>query len=67
MRDWIILKTYTYQHEAELAQAYLNDEGIQVIVSDELMNQLHAPGIGGVKLMVHQNDYDKCLELLKEI
>lgn len=65
--NWIILKTFMYQHEAHMVKSLLESEGIQVVLNDELMNSVYSVAVGGVKLLVNEKDYDKSMELLKEL
>ena len=68
MDNWIVLKTFLHLHQAHLAKSLLESEGIQAIIKDELMNSI-IPGcsVGGIKLLVHEDDYEKSLQLLEEI
>lgn len=69
MNNWIILFSFTYPHEAHIAQAKLQSENIETRVRDELTVQVHnfySNAIGGVKLEVQARDYTRAVELLKE-
>lgn len=66
---FLVLKTYTYAHEAGVDVALLNANDIQTHLLNELTVQnvsLHSNALGGVKLMVPANDYDTALNLLVE-
>jgi len=67
MDNWIVLKTFLHLHQAHLAKSLLESEGIQVITNDELMNSIIGSAVGGIKLLVHEDDYEKSLQLLEEI
>ena len=67
MDNWIVLKTFLHLHQAHLAKSLLESEGIQVITNDELMNSIIGNAVGGIKLLVHEDDYEKSLQLLEEI
>ena len=67
MDNWIVLKTFMHQHEAYMVKSLLESEDIQVMVKDELMSSVYSIAVGGVKLLIHKDDYDKSMELLKEI
>lgn len=67
--EFVILKTYTYPHEAALAVALLNANDIQTHLLNELTVQnvsLHSNALGGVKLMVPASEYITALNLLVE-
>ena len=60
MEDWVIIISFTYPHEAHLAKGMLENEGIEVMLKDELtvqVNNFYSNAIGGVKLLVKDSDY----------
>jgi hypothetical protein len=62
-----ILKTYIYSHMAHLDLAKLSSEGIEAYLKDDnivSIDPLYAHAVGGIKLMVHRQEYDKALEIL---
>jgi hypothetical protein len=62
-----ILATFNHPLEAHVAESYLNDEGIETMLEDEFIIGAFdalSNAIGGVKLLVHEDDYEKGLELL---
>jgi len=62
-----IVKTYIYSHLAHLDIAKLSDEGIEAIIRDDnivSINPIIAQAVGGIKILVQDNDYDKALEIL---
>ena len=68
MGIWPILITFTYAHEAYLVKGYLESNGIEAIINDELTAQvanIYSNAIGGVKLRVSESDYDQGIQLLK--
>ena len=61
--------TFTYPHEAHLVKGYLESNGIETIINDELTVQvanIYSNAIGGVKLRVSESDYNQGLQLLKD-
>lgn len=69
MNNRVTIISFTYPHEAHLAMAYLDSNGIEVIIKDELtaqVNNFYSNAIGGVKLIVDSEDAEKALALLKE-
>jgi len=69
MEIWPILMTFTYSHEAYLVKGYLESNGIEAIINDELTAQvasMYSNAIGGVKLRVSESDYDQGIQLLKD-
>lgn len=69
MGNWPVLITFTYAHEAHLVKGYLESNGIEAIINDELTAQvasMYSSAIGGVKLRVSESDYDQGIQLLKD-
>ncbi len=69
MNNWITIRSFTYPHEAHMAKAMLESEGIEVFIKDELtaqVNNFYSNAIGGVKLLVKQSDYSQALSILVE-
>lgn len=69
MENWPVLISFYYPLEAHLAKGYLEANGIETILKDELTSQvaqIYAPATGGVKLMISSSDYDQGILLLKE-
>ena len=65
---WVILISFSYPHEAYLAKGYLESEGIESLVKDELTAQVinfYSNAIGGVKLLVNESDIDRGIEVMK--
>lgn len=68
MNRLVTILTTTYPHDAHMAKTYLESEGIEVILKDELMAQVYnfnSNAIGGVKLQVLESDVEKGLTILK--
>jgi len=62
-----ILKTYLYSHLAHLDLAKLSDEGIEAIIKDDnivSIDPVYAQAVGGIKLLVKDDDYKRALEIL---
>ncbi|GAF04709.1 putative signal transducing protein [Saccharicrinis fermentans] len=69
MKDWQILTSFVYPHEANMVKTYLDSEGIETIVKDEMtvqVNNFYSNAIGGVKLLVRTLDYEKGIETLEK-
>lgn len=67
--QFVVLKTYTYAHEAGVDIALLNANDIQTHLLNEFSVQnvsLYSNALGGVKLLVPSNDYTVALNLLVE-
>ncbi len=68
MTTWNTILTFTYPHEAHMAKAYLESNGIEVFIQDEMMAQVHnfySNAIGGVKLQVRETDVEAGLKFLE--
>ena len=67
--NWITLTSFTYPHEAHIAISYLESEGLDTIIKDELTTQVdnfYSNAIGGVKILVRETDYEMGINLLKK-
>ncbi|MBN2682101.1 MAG: DUF2007 domain-containing protein [Bacteroidales bacterium] len=68
MANWQILSRFVYPHDAHMAKGFLESEGIQVILKDELttqVNNFYSNAIGGVKILVRDVDIERGIEVLK--
>ncbi|HON51981.1 MAG TPA: DUF2007 domain-containing protein [Bacteroidales bacterium] len=65
---WVTIQTFTYAHEAYIAQSKLESFGIETFLQDELTTQIipvYSYATGGVKLQVHEQDVEKALKILE--
>ncbi len=65
--NWETILTFTHPHEAHMAKAYLESNGIECMVRDELtaqVNSFYSNAIGGVKLQVQMTDWNQATSLL---
>jgi len=68
MNNWITIKTFWLSHEPTMVKSYLESEGIDCFLKDELTinsDPLISNAIGGVKLQVQEEDYARAYELLQ--
>ncbi|WP_456439060.1 DUF2007 domain-containing protein [Psychroserpens sp.] len=68
--NYTILTTFPYSTEAQITKTKLEDEGISVILLDEKTvdsDPLISQAIGGVKLLVSNDDFEKALHIFNEI
>ena len=69
MNNFKILISFEYVHEAHIVRGYLESNDITVFLQDELTiqeNHLYSNAIGGVKLKVHESQYEEAKKLLVE-
>ena len=69
MKDWPELIAFNYPHEAHLVKGYLESNGVETILKDELTTQvvnIYSSAIGGVKLLVRESYYGQGIQLLKD-
>ena len=67
MGDLVVIKTYSYGHEAYDDKNLLESGGINCFIKDEMtvqMNNFYSNAIGGVKLVIDSDDYDEAFKLL---
>lgn len=68
--EFVLLKTFQQPHEAYIIMSRLEEEGIPVIIADEnaiWASPFYSLAIGGVRMMVRQEDFPAAVELLKLI
>ncbi|WP_243347525.1 putative signal transducing protein [Parabacteroides sp. FAFU027] len=69
MENLVVLTTFTLPHEAHMACSYLESEGIETTLQDELtaqINNFYSNAIGGVKVLVKERDAERGVTLLIE-
>jgi hypothetical protein len=70
MDNLITVISFTYPHEAHMAKGYLESNGIETFIKDEYtvqVNNFYSNAVGGVKLLTKESDYDKSIQLLKDV
>ena len=68
--NYKILAVFEYSTEAHVTKSKLDADGFKTMLMDEKTidsDPLISNAIGGVKLLVHKNDFDKALEIYTEI
>ncbi|MCI2229320.1 DUF2007 domain-containing protein [Polaribacter sp. MSW13] len=68
--NYKILAVFDYSTEAYVTKSKLDSEGFQTLLMDEKTidtDPLVSNAIGGVKLLVHKNDFDKAAVIYNEI
>ena len=68
MDNFKTILTFTFPQDAYLAKAFLESEGIETFLKDELTVQVHpfySNAIGGVKLQVKESEFENGLVVLK--
>jgi hypothetical protein len=69
MQDLVVVETYNYRHEADLAHTALEAAGIESMISadDAGGMQVGLEFVRGVKLLVRNEDEDRAREVLESI
>lgn len=67
-KSYIVLKTYSFTHQAEMDLNKLNNEGIDAYLTDKNMGSFSFLGAatGGVKIHVAEEDIERAHEMLSE-
>ena len=68
--NYKILAVFEYSTEAHVTKSKLDSEGFDTLLMDEKTidsDPLISNAIGGVKLLVHKNDYEKAAVIYNEI
>jgi Putative prokaryotic signal transducing protein len=69
MSNWREAISLTYPAQAHMVQGYLESEGIETMLKDELTTQVYSMNsnaIGGVKVMVRDEDYESAQQILEK-
>ena len=65
---WVEIRRCTWLHQAQLLQSVLESAGIQSLISNEHtvgIQPLLGVGLGGVQLLVKQDDVERAEKLLE--
>ena len=68
--NYTILAVFEYSTEAHVTKSKLDSEGFKTMLMDEKTidsDPLISNAIGGVKLLVHKNDFEKAATIYNEI
>ena len=68
--NYTVLAVFEYSTEAQLMVSKLDSENIKTMLKDEKTidsDPLISQAIGGVKLLVHNNDFEKAVAIYNEI
>ncbi|MBU3010451.1 DUF2007 domain-containing protein [Polaribacter vadi] len=68
--NYNILAVFDYSTEAHVTKSKLDSEGLKTLLMDEKTidtDPLVSNAIGGVKLLVHKNDFEKAATIYNEI
>jgi len=67
MGDLITIATFHNEHEFHIIKSKLQARGIECVAKDENVSRLqYSVAVGGIKLMVHEQNIGRALEILKE-
>jgi len=67
MTNWREAISLTFPTQAHMVQGYLESEGITTMLKDEMtaqVNNMYSNAVGGVKVMVRDEDYENAQLLL---
>ncbi|GAA4273266.1 DUF2007 domain-containing protein [Aquimarina gracilis] len=70
MKDFVIIKTYTYPHEYAVLKLLLDQEGISYFFENETMIGVfpfYSNALGGINLRVHLKDKNKVLQIINDL
>jgi transposase-like protein len=67
MDNWKTVMSFTNSHDAHIVKGYLELNGIETNIKDELTAQVLylSKTVGGVKILVKDHDYEVSIQLLK--
>lgn len=67
--NWVFLRSFVWPHEYFMLQAFLESNGIQVYMRDEMtitVDPLLSNAIGGIKMYVDERDFARATALVAE-
>jgi hypothetical protein len=67
--EWVVLRTFSYQHEAEVAKSVLEGSGVEAMTSSDDCGALD-PALGlvrGVKLLVASDHLERAENILNAL
>ncbi len=70
MKDFVIIKTYTYPHEYAVLKLLLDKERISYFFENETMIGVfpfYSNALGSINLKVHQKDKAKVLQIIDNL
>lgn len=70
MEEFRTIAIFNYTHEIVVLKHRLEQEGIQYFFENETMSSIapfYSNALGGIKLKVHPNDFEKVQRILDEL
>jgi len=70
MKDFIIIKSFTYSFEYAVLKLLLDQESISYVFENETMIGVfpfYSNALGGIHLKVHQKDKNKVLQIIEDL
>ncbi|MGA9636995.1 DUF2007 domain-containing protein [Flavobacterium sp.] len=70
METFITIAVFDYIHQIEILKHRLDQEGFQYFFENEIMSSfapMYSTALGGIKLKVHPNDFEKIKLILQEM
>lgn len=70
MEEFKTIAIFNYTHEIVVLKHRLEQEGIQYFFENETMSSIapfYSNALGGIKLKVHPNDFEKVQRILDEL
>lgn len=69
MSNWRVAISLTFPSQAHMVQGYLESEGIDTMLKDELttqVNNFYSNALGGVKVLVREENYENAQLILQK-
>ncbi len=70
MKDFVIVKTYTYPFEYTVLKLLLDQEAISYFFENETMIGVfpfYSNALGGINLKVHRKDRERVLQIINDL
>lgn len=65
MENYSLLRTFMYEYEYHVIRTLFENKNIKFFIINDTAIGLH-PSIGGIKLLVHNDDLEKANTLIEE-
>jgi hypothetical protein len=68
IEGWAVLKTFSYEHQAEIIKGHLESRGIECMVYSQKdhVNVVFVGDLSEIKVLVPENQFDAAMEAIKD-
>ncbi|MEG1556303.1 MAG: DUF2007 domain-containing protein [Bacteroidales bacterium] len=67
MSNLVSVASFPTPYEAHIAQAKLQEHGIESSITDEISVQIYANAIGGIRVQVKEEDFAEAKKIIEKL